>query len=223
MTTTSDLALIALDPATGKRRLGSYGEVLLGGAAFSDLLLMGRLVAVGEGRKARAAVADPTPTGTAYLDGGLARLAARTKPRRTSDVVARLGRKLPRTVYEALVADGLVEDRSTRTWCIVPSRRYTPLPQARRDELASGVRAVLLGEREPDERHATLGALLVASRQTRLVVPKGRRKEAEKRAKTLTDGAWASEGVRAAINATENAMMVAVLAATTAAGGGAAS
>ncbi|WP_165872914.1 GOLPH3/VPS74 family protein [Nocardioides jejuensis] len=223
MTTTTDLALIALDPTTGKRRLGTYGEIVLGGAALKDLLLAGRLSVAGEGKKALVSVADPTPTGIAHLDAALARLTSRTKPLKSRDAVTRLGRKLPITTYEALVADGLVEAHPTTVLGLFPSPRYVALPQARRDELVAGVRAVLLGERAPDERLGTLGALLGAGRQVKLVVPKERRKEAEKRAKTLADGDWASEAVRAAVKASEDAMMIAVLAATTTAGAGAAS
>lgn len=225
MTTTTDLALIALDPATGKRRLGTYGEIVLGDAALNDLLLAGRLSVAGEGKKALVSVADPTPTptGIAHLDAALARLTSRTKPLKSRDAVTRLGKKLPITTYEALVADGLLEAHPTKVLGLFPSPRYAALPQARRDELVAGVRAVLLGERAPDERLGTLGALLGAGRQVKLVVPKERRKEAEKRAKTLADGDWASEAVRAAVKAAEDAMMIAVLAATTTAGAGAAS
>jgi hypothetical protein len=223
MNTTADLALVALDPVRARPRLGSYAEIILGGAAFHDLLLAERVAVTGEGRKARVTVLDPSPVGTAYLDRALERLARRTRELRPRDAVARLGKKLPKAVYASLVADGLVEARPHRILGVVPSTRYAALPQARRDDLVAGVRAVLLGEREPDERSGALGALVGAARLVHLVVPKGRRKEATKRAKTLAEGDWASEAVRAAVKAAEDAMTVAVVAATAAASGGASS
>jgi len=221
MTTVSDLTLLALDPAAGKSRLGSHAEIVLGGAALNDLILAGRLAVVGEGKKARVMVVDPAPVGTTYLDGALARLAARKRPLLARDAVTRLGKRLPTAVAQALTTAGLLEARPAKVLGLFPTIRFAALPQARRDELVAGVRAVLLGEREPDERFGTLAALLGAGRQVKLVVPKERRKEAEKRAKTLTEGQWASEAVRAAVKASEDAVMIAVMAATTmsAAGG----
>jgi hypothetical protein len=223
MTTTADLALLALDPASGRSRLGTYAEVALGGCALNDLLLAGRLGVTGEGRSARVTVLDRTPLGTPYLDEALARVVRRDKPLRPRDAVTRLGKKLPKTVPAALAADGLVEARPHKVLGLFPTTRYAALPQARREELVAGVRAVLLGEREPDERLGAVGALVGAARLVKLVVPKDRRREATKRAKTLAEGAWASEAVRAAVKASEEAMTIAVMAATTSAGGGAAS
>lgn len=223
MTTTADLALVALDPARGRPRLGSYSEVILGGAAFHDLLLADRVAVTGEGRKARVTVLDGTPVGTPYLDRALARLVWRNRELRPRDAVGKLGKKLPKAVYASLAADGLLEAHPHRILGVVPTTRYAVLPQARHDELVAGVRAVLLGEREPDERFGALAALVGAARLVPLVVPKGRRREATKRAKTLAEGAWASEAVRAAVKAAEDAMTVAVVAATAAASGGASS
>lgn len=223
MTTVSDLALLTLDPATGARRLGSYGEIMLGGAGLNDLLLAGRLEVTGEGKKARVLVVDQTPVGIAYLDQALARLSWQRKPRRAADSVTRLGKKLPRAAYEALAGDGVLEARSAKVLGLFPTTRYAVRPEARRDELADGVRAVLLGEREPDERLGPLAALLGAGGQVKRVVPKGRRREAAKRAKALTEGVWASEAVRAAVKASEDAVMVAVMAATAASTAGGAS
>lgn len=223
MTTVSDLALLALDPTTGRSRLGSHAAIVLGGAALNDLLRAGRLEVTGRGKKARVAVVDPAPVGTAYLDEGLARL-ARRRPLLARDAVTRLGKGLPRAALEQLAAEGLVEARPAKVLGLFPTTRYAALPQARRDELAAGVREVLLGEREPDERLGTLGALLGAARLVKLAVPRARRKEAAKRAKELAEGEWASEAVRAAVKASEDAVTIAVMmATTTSAAGGAAS
>lgn len=218
MSTPADIALLALDPASGRSRLGSNAAAILGGAALQDLLLAGRLAVEGEGRRARVTVVDPTPTGSPVLDPALARLAGR-RPLKPADAVTRLGKRLPRAVHDDLLAQGLLEDRSGTLLGVVPVRRYGVLPQAGRDELAAGVRGVLLGERDPDERLGTLAALLGAARLVKHLVPRERRKEAEKRAKTLTEGAWASEAVRAAVKASEDAIMVAVVAASVASAG----
>lgn len=220
MSTPADLALLALDPATGRSRLGSHADLILGGGVLHDLLLAGRIAVDGEGRHARVSVVDGSPTGSPVVDPALARLASRGKALRPRDAVGRLGKGLPKAVHADLVARGLLVDRSDRWLGLVPRARYVVLPAAGRDELVAGVRAVLLGEREPDERHGALAALVGAADLVRHLVPRERRREATKRAKTLTEGAWASEGVRAAVKASEEAMMIAVMAATTTAAAG---
>ena len=138
MSTPADLALLALDPTSGRSRLGSNAGSILGGAALQDLLLAGRLAVEGEGRKARVIVVDPIPTGSPVLDPALARLAGR-RPLKPADAVTRLGKRLPRAVHDDLVARGLLEDRSRTLLGVVPLRRYGVLPQAGRDELVDGV------------------------------------------------------------------------------------
>lgn len=145
---------------------------------------------------------------------------ARGKALRPRDAVGRPGKGLPKVVHADLAARSLLEDRSDRWLGLFPRPRYVVLPSAGRDELVAGVRAVLLGEREPDERLGALAALVGAADLARHLVPRDRRREATKRAKTLTEGAWASEGVRAAVKASEEAMMIAVMAATTTAAAG---
>jgi Golgi phosphoprotein 3 (GPP34) len=212
MTTSADLALIALDPSSGASRLGSNAEIVLGGGVLHDLLLAERLTVAGEGRKARVTVLSGTPLGSPVIDPAFAKLVWRDKPLKPSDAVTRLGKGLPRVVHADLVAQGLLEDRSRRILGAVPLRRWTVLPQAGRDELVAGVRAVLLGERTPDERFGALAALVGAAGLVKHVVPKDRRKEANRRAKTLAEGEWASEAVRAAIKASGDAVAIAVVA-----------
>lgn len=219
MSTPADLAVVALDPVSGASRLGSHAEAILGGAALKDLLLAGRLAVQGEGRRARVAVVDTTPVGSPVLDQALARLVGH-RPQRPGTAATRLGKGLPRLVHTDLVARGLLEDRSRTILGVLPLRRYAALPQAGRDALVADVRAVLLGEREPDERSGSLAALLGAAKLVKLVVPRDRRKEAEKRAKTLTEGAWASEAIRAAVKASGDAVAVAVVAASSGGDGG---
>lgn len=211
MSTPADLALVALDPVSGASHLGSHAEAILGGAALNDLLIAGRLAVAGEGRKARITVVDTTPVGSPVLNQALARLAGR-RPLRPGDAATRLGKGLPRVVHTHLVTRGLVEDRSRTLLGVLPLRRYAVLPQADRGALVADVRAVLLGEREPDERSGSLAALLGAGKLVKHVVPRERRREAEKRAKTLTEGAWASEAIRAAVKASGDAVAVAVVA-----------
>lgn len=218
MSTPADLALLALDPVSGASRLGSNAEAILGGAALNDLLLASRLAVVGEGRKARVTVVDTTPVGSPVLDRALARLAGR-KPLKPGDAAARLGKGLPRVVHTELVSQGLLEDRSRNVLGVFPLHRYAVLPRADRDALVAVVRAVLLGERTPDERSGSLAALLGAAKLVKHVVPRDRRKEAEQRAKTLTEGDWASEAVRAAVKASEEAVMIAVVTASVVASG----
>ncbi|NGZ99442.1 GPP34 family phosphoprotein [Nocardioides sp. W3-2-3] len=110
--------------------------------------------------------------------------------------------------------------RKERLLGILPVTRYDVRDSARRDGLLAEVRAVLAGA-TPDERTGPLVGLLHAGDVVKHLVPKGQRRDAQRRAKDVAAGDWAGTAAKAAVTAATAAISAAAMVAAT--GGGAAS
>lgn len=211
------LLLLALDPLTGKVRLPSArSDAALGGAVLIDLVMLGRLELVGTGRRARVAVADTTPLDDPDLEAAFARVRQRGHQRPAS-LVPRLGRKQRAATLAALERRAVVRDQH-RTRLGIPLERFELVDAARRDDLVGRVRQVLLQGQPADDVTGPLVGLLAATGLVTLVVDKHDVRRARKRAEEVSEGDWASEGVRRAIRDAQ-AALVSVAAAGAAAGG----
>lgn len=104
----------------------------------------------------------------------------------------------PEHLIERLIADGLLVEEERMTGRLF-KRRRPHLTAAGRDGPAARVRAVLLGEAVPDERTALLVAALDVAMPTKLLVPKDRVKEADRRMREIAAGIGEAE--RALISA----------------------
>lgn len=216
----ADLALIAIDPATGKSLLGSTeSEPVMGGAALVDLALAERCTVEGEGRKARVRVVDATPLGDAALDHALSGI----KPERdhkASSLVPRIGKRTRALLLDQLVVEGALAPRREKVLGLVPVIRYGVVDVARREALVEGVVAVLMGHAEPDDATGPLIGLLWAGNIIKRIVPGPERSAARKRARVIAKGEWAGAASRAAVAATNAAVTAAVSAAIIASSAG---
>ena len=220
MTVAQDLLLVALDPGSGKVRLPSTSsDVALGGAALTDLVLLGRLELVGEGRKAKVGVRDHAAVDDPDLQAAFERVRQRG-PQVPKNVVGRLGKKQRKAVLATLVRAGVLRDREEKVLGFAVER-FELVDVARRDALLGRLRQVLLHGQPADGTTGPLVGLLLATDQLGLVVEDRRdRKAAKARAKEVADGDWASEGVRKAIQEAQLALTTAVVASTAAATSG---
>ncbi len=221
MSTLTDLVLLTTDPKTGKSRTSSAApDAVFGGAVLLDLVADGAVAIVGEGKRAKVEVVDPSPRADPLLEAGLARLRDR-KPAKAQGAVTRLGKKARPAAYDALTASGRVRPREDRVLGVLPVTHYEVLDVAGRDELVAAVRHVLLTDQPADARTGPLVGLLHAGDLLGLVVDRPDRKRAKERAKEVSRGDWAAEGVRDAIAAATMAVMTAVVAAVVAGSAGA--
>lgn len=219
MTVAQDLLLVALDPSTHKVRLSSMSsDATLGGAVLLDLVTIGRLALDGEGRRARVVVADPRPVDDAVLESSFARVRQRGR-QRPSTVVGRLGKGVRKAELARLVENGTVA-ATGETLLGFSLERHEVVDVARRDDLVARLRAVLLQDQPADATTGPLVGLLLASDQLKLVAGGPDRKRAKARAKVVSEGDWASEGVRAAIAQAQAALTTAVVSAGVVAGSG---
>jgi hypothetical protein len=217
MSTAEDFLLLVTDPATGRSGIGSSkANAMMGGAFLFDLVAAGRLELEGKRRKARVVIADPSPIDDPVLEQAFARV--RHRGRQTPrNIVTRLGRDGRTNVYAALARKRIVQPRKEKVLGVIGLTRHDVLDTARRDSLLGRVRANLLHEIRADATTGPLIGLLSAADQVRLVVDKPDRRRATARAKLISEGDWAAEGVRQAIKAAQAAMTAAISSASIAA------
>lgn len=205
-----ELVLLAYDDDTGRCRT-SHIDVGLGGAVLLELTLAERVDVVG----GKVQVTDETPTGDAVVDERLRRLAG-DKPRRPSTVVQQLGRRLRQTALDDLVARKVLRAERGKVLGIFPETKYLPnspsVEAEVRDRLSRAVRA----GRADDARTAAIASLVFATQLSHVAVPEGKGRETRKALKKISQGSWAGEATRKAVEAAQAAVMASIAAATAA-------
>jgi len=217
-----DLLLLLLDDEKGTMT-SSYERPLLGGALLVELSLAGQ-VEVEHTRILRTARARATGHGGTPVDPLLADALSvvAEKSRSAQQLVDKLGKGLRPALLDRLVARGLIERRRSKVLGLFP-RTTWPAADARHEaEVRQRLQASLVDGREPDPRTAALAALLAAVDRAHKVVERGEvpAKTVKKRAKEVGEGHWASDAVRASVQASQAAVMAAVTASTAAASAG---
>lgn len=211
-----DLLLLLLDDEKGTLAASDKVQPLLGGALLLELALDGRVeVSEKSSRWSTAKVAAiGTPPGEPVLDAAWARVAE--KPRTAQDLVTRLGKGTKDALLDRLAARGLVERHDGRLLGLFPHTTW-PARDARHEE---SVRALLQGALvqglTPDPRTSALIALLSAIDHAHKVVDLGDvpAREAKRRAKEVSEGAWAATAVKDAVVAAQAAVTAAIVATT---------
>ncbi|GAA0978301.1 hypothetical protein ENKNEFLB_02812 [Nocardioides aquaticus] len=186
--------LICVHPVTGT--LWDHTRHIWSAALLIELAHEGRLQVTGSGKATRHTLVGSSLLGDPELDMTLTRLELYRPGWKTVGQVDFLPG--PEHLVERLVAEGLVVEEERVTGGLFKRRRLH-LTAAGRDEPAARVRAALLGEAVPDERTALLVAALNVAMPTRLLVPKDRVKEADRRMREIVAGVGEAE--RALISA----------------------
>ncbi|MGI5128829.1 GOLPH3/VPS74 family protein [Pseudonocardia sp. CA-107938] len=208
-TLAEDLALLLVDPATGKPLVdGTAFDRVIGGALLLDLAGAGRLTVSGTGSRARITVVGE-PTGDALLDAAAERLG--TRRRRAASAVERLSSKLRAATFDRLATAGIVAGETSRVLGVFPATTWRFVDPAPRAALHSRVASALAGKTDPDERTAALVSLLYAVKAEHKVVD-GPRRELRARAKQIAEGDWAGSAVAQAVQAVRSTIMSAVVA-----------
>lgn len=208
-----DVMLLALDEARGTApsSVGRRLDYALRGALLLELATRGRLRL--EGRD--AVVIDASPTGDDLLDEALAALAGRT--RSVKHWVGSLQvPRLRRRVCERLVRSGALRREPRSFLGITFGARYPAADPAPRRELAEAIRSALLGSGPVDDATAARVALAHAAGEVPALVPRDRRRAAERRAKEIAAGDMVGEAVDRVVREVNAAVIAAVVAATAA-------
>lgn len=208
-----DLLLLLLDDEKGRLRT-SYADTVLGGALLTELALLGAVTVpekTSVWRTAKVHVSG-TPVEDPLLQEALAVVAR--KERSAEDLVTRLGKGKRDVLAQRLVDRGILQRRETRLLAVFPRRRWPTLDPSHERVVRHSLTHVLVEGAEPDERTGALVALLAAiDRAHKVVDHEGlSSREVRKRAKQISEGAWAAKAVRDAIAAATAATAGAVAA-----------
>lgn len=218
-----DLLLLLLDDDTGKLTGTSYPQPALGGALLIELALV-EAVAVEE-KKGLWKSAKVRPT-TAAPDDAVLRAGyelVAEKERGAQDLVDRLGKGLKEQLADRMVERGVLERREDKVLGMFPRTRWPAADRTHEEQVRRALTAVLVSGAEPDQRTAALVAVLSAiDKAHKIVDHQGMSsRDVRKRAKQISEGAWAAKAVRDAISASTAA--IAAVAAGAAAAGAASS
>ncbi|MEV8375607.1 GPP34 family phosphoprotein [Kribbella sp. NPDC056861] len=219
-----DLTLLLYDDESGKPIAGSPGiDYALGGAVLIELTLLGKVDIAGPGeqvKEGRLKVLDTTPTGDALLDERLAFLAGKpgSKPK---DLMAKLSKKLRDQLLVRLAERGVLEADKGKVLGLFPVTRW-PAKDARHEaEVRTALENVLKLGTQPDERTASLIALLSALNVVPKIVTDAVDKKAlKRRAKEIAESDWAASAVRKAVQEMQAAITASIVVASSAGAAG---
>lgn len=217
-----DLLLLLLDDDSGKLRLTSYPQTVLGGALLVELATTGAVEVEEKTGLWLSATVRPVD-GAAPADPVLraAYDVVAAKPRTAQDLVDRLGKGARDALADRLAGRGILERREDRALGLFPRTRWPAVDSSHEQEVRRRLTTVLVHGVDPDERTGALVALLSAIDKPHKVVDHQGRSSGEvrKRAKRIARGDWAAKAVRDAITASTAA--ITAVAATSAAAGAA--
>jgi hypothetical protein len=211
-TLAEDLLLLLLEDETGRLVTdGSATNHALAGAVLVDLVNAQRVRT--EDKKLH--VMDTSTLDEPVLEESLARLTEKS-PLRAQRAVELLDGHVRKAVLDRLVERGLVRQEKSRVLGLFPRSKWPAVDSAHEDAIRAKLDDVLLRGAVPDERSGALISLLHAIDAVPKVV-QGDKKALKARAKQISEGDWASEAVRKAVQAVQAAVTASILVASTAA------
>lgn len=223
-----DILLLLTEDQTGKVVVDtSTLELALAGAVLLELALAGRVDVAGPGeavKPGRVVVRDASPAGDPLLDAALARIAG-VSPRKPDSLLSTLKKGLVDEVRARLVHRGILRWEQGRVLGIFPTNRWPAEDSRHEDTVRRALFDVLVTGRTPTAVEAGIVSILLAVDKVHVVFPGTglARRELKARAKAISQGSFASEAVRKAIEAINAAVMATIVAATAASSAAAAS
>lgn len=191
----------------------------LGGGLLLELAMAGRVDVVDK----KVVVLDTSPTGDALVDAALTRITAEDKPRKPGHWVSKFAKDTRPQVLGKLVDEGILRAEKDKVLWVFPRTKYPaahgvePVQEAAaRDRM----RRAVLGSGAIEPRTAALCSLVAATDLNKRVFGDLDQKVVKARLREISEGAWAAEAVKRAIDEIEAAVMVAIVASTTAATAG---
>jgi hypothetical protein len=203
-----ELVLLGLDERTGARVLsGEKLDPALGGALLVELVLLKRVdvapASAGWRQRGRVRVISADPTGDPELDRTLAAVQARDG-RRAKDLISsmsfrRITKGLRDRLLERLATAGVLARRRGTVLGFLPRTVWPTVNPGPAAEVRERLRSALVDGLSPSERTVALISLLHATGHLTKVVPTDDRTALKARAKALSEGDWAGDAVRRAI------------------------
>lgn len=218
-----DLLLLHLDDSSGRPVTDSTKlNHALAGALLVELSLQGRVDIAGPGEevgKGRLVVRDRTPLGNAVLDDALSLLDTRegAKP---GNVLGKLTKGLRERLLNNLAAQGVLREEKAKVLGVFPTTRWPAGDSSHEDALRSRLSGVLVQGLTPDAHTGALISLLSAIDTAPKVVAADDKRAVRRRAKEISQGTWAADAVKKAVDAVNASVMASITAATVVAASG---
>ncbi|MFJ7078668.1 GPP34 family phosphoprotein [Streptomyces sp. NPDC098781] len=200
------LLLLSLDDKSGTAKESAKVAPAISAAVLVELALAGRIDVTDD----RVTVVDATPLGEPALDTALADIDGTDKARSTKDWIIRLGTDAVAGANRGLVEKGLVREEKKKVLGLFPVRRYPEADGSAEAGVRQRLDAVVLRGAAPDERTASLVALLHGAKLHRLAFPDADAREVRTAMESISNGQWSAKAVRDAVRAAEEALAVIV-------------
>lgn len=199
-----DVLLLMLDEEKGTLTGSGAMQPVLGGALLIELAITGAVEVTEKTGLWKPALVSPVP-GARPDDPVLATAydVVAAKPRTAQDLVNRIGKGQRNLLLERMAERGIVGRRDAKVLGLFPTQRWPVADVARRRHLRQALTAALVQGFQPDERTTALIAVIHAMSQTHRVVDQGGQPAStvKKRAKALSEGAWAAKAISDSISA----------------------
>ncbi|WP_298179515.1 GPP34 family phosphoprotein [Saccharomonospora sp.] len=207
-----DLLLLVYDDEVGKPvSMISHLEHSLAGALLVELAIRERVDITtdgDEGKSGRIVMRDDTPTGSAPLDDALAQLST-LEGKKPKDVLSPLASgQLIERLLQGLVERGILRRERGRVLGLFPTTRWPAEDSRHEEQVKAQLRRVLVDGEEPDERTAALIALLANTTALKHVIGKEDGEVADRRAKKIAEGNWASDALRKTVEEIVTATLI---------------
>ncbi|WP_329384535.1 GOLPH3/VPS74 family protein [Streptomyces sp. NBC_01716] len=203
------LLLLSLDDESGAEKQAANVAYAIAAASLVELALAGRV----EVHDDQVTVRDAAPLGDPTLDAALADLSGdqKRKPRRTKEWIEHLKKGAVAGTTKSLVGKGLLREEKKKVLGLFPVRRYPEADGSVEAALRQRLDEVVMRGADPDERTASLVALLHGAKLHGLLYQKPQLATARTNMEKIAHGQWAGPAVRQAVKAAEDALTAIVV------------
>ncbi|MFD3485456.1 GPP34 family phosphoprotein [Streptomyces sp. NPDC058665] len=203
------LLLLSLDDESGVEKQAANVSYAIAAASLVELALAGRV----EVHDDQVTVRDAAPLGDPTLDAALADLSGdqKRKPRRTKEWIEHLKKGAVAGTTKSLVGKGLLREEKKKVLGLFPVRRYPEADGSVEAALRQRLDEVVMRGADPDERTASLVALLHGAKLHGLLYQKPQLATARTNMEKIAHGQWAGSAVRRAVKAAEDALTAIVV------------
>ncbi|GAA2638405.1 hypothetical protein GCM10010307_36790 [Streptomyces vastus] len=207
------LLLLSLDDESGTEKDSAKVSWAIAAASLVELALAGRIDMTDD----EVTVVDPAPLGEPALDAALADIACRDKPGKAKDWIHRLQKGAVAGASKGLIDKRLVRKEKKKVLGLFSVHRYPEANGSVEAEVRQHLDAVVLRGGTPDERTASLVALLHGAKLHRLAFPDADTRKVETNMASISHGQWPATAIRHVVKAAEDALaaIVAVTVVTT--------
>lgn len=210
----AEILLLALDDEKGSVGTGvsSTLDTALAGAQLLELAIAKRITIEDK----RVIPLDGPPLDDPVLDAALTRILQEGKPKKAESIIPKLTKGLRKRLLAQLAGNGVVRADLKKVLGFIPVNRYPEVDGSVEDELRERLRGVILRGEVPDERTASLAAVIQAADMESLILDRQERKASKQRLKELAEGEALSPAITHAIASVNAAATAAIVAATSA-------